>query len=159
MQGAIMLRLELNDEPLVISLSQIISQLRHPKRLYGVLGETMLQIHRERFDSQVDPDGHAWTPLSPITIALKQKKGFNLNILKQRGYLSEQLAFNYDDEKLEFGSPKIYSRIHQFGGKTGKNHKITIPARPWLGLSQDDKKFLEQKARKHLQQQLLRNAV
>lgn len=26
----------------------------------------------------------------------------------------------------------IYARIHQFGGKTGRGHRVTLPARPYL---------------------------
>ena len=36
------------------------------------------------------------------------------------------------------GSNLPYARIHQKGGKTGKGHKVDMPARPYLGVSEED---------------------
>ncbi len=33
----------------------------------------------------------------------------------------------------------MYARIHQFGGKAGRNHKVIIPARPFIPISKEDK--------------------
>lgn len=37
------------------------------------------------------------------------------------------------------GTNLEYARIHQLGGKTGRNHSSNIPARPYLGLTKYDK--------------------
>ena len=36
------------------------------------------------------------------------------------------------------GTNVEYAAIHQFGGKAGRNRKVTIPARPFFGLNAED---------------------
>ena len=164
-----MIKISLNDTQAVAKLHRIASQLKQPRKLYGVLGETLKKIHTERFKQEVDPDGNKWKPLSPITQEIKG----NDKILKHRGYLSERTAYNYDDNGVEFGSDAKYARLHQFGGvikpKKGKRLKFgkgdnavlakqsKTPARPWLGVnSQNEQKLLE-KAKAVLQRQIDQN--
>lgn len=161
-----MIKITLNDTQAVAKLHRIANQLQHPRKLYGVLGETLKKIHIERFKKEVDPEGKKWKPLSPIT---REIKG-NDSILKHRGYLSQRTAYNYDDNRVEFGSDAKYARLHQFGGvikpKKGKRLKFgkgnntifakesKIPARPWLGVSEQDEQKLLRKATAFLQRQL-----
>lgn len=160
-----MIKITLDDRA-IPELQKIAIQLQHPKKLYGVLGETLKKIHKARFKQEVDPDGKKWKPLSPITQEIKG----NDKILKHRGYLSERTAYNYDDNGVEFGSDAKYARLHQFGGvikpKKGKRLKFgkdgntvfakqsKIPARPWLGVNDQDKQQLLDKAAALLQRQL-----
>lgn len=135
-------------------LQKIAIQLQQPKKLYGVLGETLKKIHKARFKQEVEPDGKKWKPLADSTLARKRKKGKSLKILRQDGYLSDKTAYNYDDNGVEFGSDAKYARIHQFGGKTGRGHRVTMSARPWLGVNDQDKQQLLNKAAALLQRQL-----
>lgn len=145
-----MIKITLNDTKAVQSLEKIAKQLQHPKQLYGVLGETLKKIHRERFKQEVSPEGEKWQTLSKRTKTLKAKRGKSLKILRQDGYLSDNTAYNYDDRQLEFGSSRIYARIHHFGGKAGRGRKVNIPARPWLGTNEKDNRYLLDKAEQHL---------
>lgn len=135
-------------------LKQIALQLQHPKKLYGVLGETLKKIHKTRFREEVDPNGKKWKALADSTLTRKQKKNKSLKILRQDGYLSDKTAYNYDDKSLEFGSDAKYARIHHFGGKTGRGRKVKIYPRPWLGVNNNDKDVLLNKATVLLQKQL-----
>nr|DAS18464.1 MAG TPA: virion morphogenesis protein [Caudoviricetes sp.] len=164
-----MLKISLNDNQAIQKLTKIASQLQRPRELYGVLGETLKKIHSERFKQEVDPNGNKWKPLSPITQEIKG----NDKILKHRGYLSERTAYNYDDNGVEFGSDAKYARLHQFGGvikpKKGKRLKFgkgdttvfakqsKVPARPWLGINQQNEQKLLRKATALLQRQINQN--
>ena len=152
-----MIKISLNDTQAVEKLSRIANQLKQPRKLYGVLGETLKKIHAERFKQEVDPQGNNWQPLSAKTLARKQKKGKSTKILRQDGYLSDRTAYNYDDKNVEFGSDAKYARLHQFGGKAGRGKKVTIPKRPWLGVSQQDEQKLLRKATALLQRQIDQN--
>jgi len=44
-----------------------------------------------------------------------------------------------------------YAAIHQFGGKAGKGKKVTIPARPYLALNDEDIEDIKDDVRKFLQ--------
>ncbi|SUB23921.1 phage virion morphogenesis protein [Avibacterium avium] len=152
-----MIKISLNDTQAVQQLSNIARQLKQPRKLYGVLGETLKKIHAERFKQEVDPQGNNWQPLSAKTLAHKQKKGKSTKILRQDGYLSDRTAYNYNDKNVEFGSDAKYARLHQFGGKAGRGKKVTIPKRPWLGVSQNDEQKLLRKATALLQRQIDQN--
>ncbi|WIM82571.1 phage virion morphogenesis protein [Gallibacterium anatis] len=152
-----MIKISLNDTQAVQQLHHIARQLKQPRKLYGVLGETLKKIHADRFKKEIDPDGNNWKPLSAKTLARKQKKGKSTKILRQDGYLSDRTAYNYNDKNVEFGSDAKYARLHQFGGKAGKGKKVTIPKRPWLGISQQDEQKLLRKATALLRRVIAQN--
>lgn len=153
-----MIQITLDDEQTLRSLRHLGQQLAKPAKLYAVLGETLIKTHAERFKSETSPDGKKWKPLSPLTQSLKGSS----RILKDRGYLSQKLAYNVSDSGLAFGSAEKYAPVHQFGaiirpkngrllhlkGRKGNAfaRKVEIPARPWLGVSAQDKRLLLDKA-------------
>lgn len=159
-----MIKIELDDKQLSTKLTHIARELEQPRKLYGVLGETLKKLHKKRFTEEVSPDGKAWQPLSPLTRKIKG----NDKILRDRGYLSDKTAYNYDNKGVEFGSDAKYARLHQFGGtikpKRAKRlrlgdsgifaKQVTVPARPWLGVSKSDEAALLKKAEVLLQRQI-----
>lgn len=147
-----MIKITLNDTQAVKSLQQIANQLENPRRMYGILGETLKKIHIDRFKAETDPEGKKWKPLSSRTLELKRKRGKSTKILRQDGYLADKTAYNVRNDGVEFGSAEIYARLHQFGGKAGRGKKVTIPARPWLGAGEKDEQLLLRKAEWHLSQ-------
>ncbi|WP_439291528.1 phage virion morphogenesis protein [Lonepinella koalarum] len=162
-----MIKITLDSSTAQRQLQDIAGQLRNPRLLFGVLGETLKKIHTERFKQQVDPSGRTWQPLSPLT--LSEKRG--TKILRERGQLADTLAYNYNDRTLEFGSGLLYAPVHQFGAtvrpkkgkmlKTKGEHflrKAMIPARPWLGVNSQNEQQLLRKANAHLQRQLNQSA-
>ncbi|HDR1844054.1 TPA: phage virion morphogenesis protein [Pasteurella multocida] len=152
-----MLKITLNDNQAIQKLTGIANQLQHPRKLYGLLGETLKKIHAARFETEVDPTGKRWQALSPRTKALKAKRGKSTKILRQDGYLADRTAYNYDDKGVEFGSDAKYARLHQFGGNAGRGKKVKIPARPWLGVNAQDEQKLLKKATALLQRQINQN--
>ena len=142
-----MLKITLNDNQAIQKLTGIASQLQHPRKLYGLLGETLKKIHA----------GKRWQALSPRTKALKAKRGKSTKILRQDGYLADRTAYNYDDKGVEFGSDAKYARLHQFGGNAGRGKKVKIPARPWLGVNAQDEQKLLKKSTALLQRQINQN--
>lgn len=145
-----MIKITLESTQAVAKIQQIARQLEKPRALYGVLGEALKKIHNQRFKEQKAPDGTKWKPVSPEYAVRKKKNGKGSRILRYEGNLSDRTAYNFDDQGVEFGSPMKYARIHQYGGKTGRGKRAKIPARPWLGLSSSDEKFLLDKATRHL---------
>lgn len=145
-----MIKITLDDLQAQTKLKQIALQLQHPRKLYGVLGETLKKIHNQRFKDQKSPSGEPWAALSPQYAAYKAKKGKGNRILKFEGALSQRTAYNYDDRGVEFGSPMKYARVHQFGSTKASGRGSGIKPRPWLGVSDQDEQFLLDKATAHL---------
>ena len=122
------------------------------------IGEYMLLRTAERFAGQHDPDGKPWKQLAYHTLMGGYKKtkfkrqggltkGFSgylaaRQILLKSGHLS-QVAYKESPDSVMVGTTppsKAYAAIQQFGGKAGRGLKVTIPARPFLGINDDDVK-------------------
>ncbi len=95
----------------------------------------LLLSHDQRFRDQLSPDGELWAPLSTN---YKKPKNSNL-ILQLNMHLSGELAYDADNQSLEFGTNFEYGAIHQYGGTPEmRPQNAAIPARPWLGTNSDD---------------------
>ena len=125
------------------------------------IGEHLLNTTRERFVTQKTPAGVPWAPLSETTRGRKRRN--KDKILTERGYLRGNLAFRAGRDSVEVGSPSLYAGTHQFGakkgafGSTSKGAPIPwgdIPARPFLGLSDDDEAEIGRLVIDYLNEQL-----
>jgi phage virion morphogenesis protein len=104
---------------------------------------------RRRFRTQTGPEGQRWKPSLRVQIA-------GGRTLTQDGHLRDSISSRSSLYTAQWGVNRIYAAIHQFGGKIeAKNAKalrfrgadggfvvrkaVTMPARPYLGLSDDDR--------------------
>lgn len=91
----------------------------------------------ENFKEEGRPD--KWTELAEITKENRKKiHKWPGQILQVEGQLAASVNTQYDDDSAVIGSNKDYAAIHQLGGKAGRNKKVSIPARPYLKLTEDD---------------------
>jgi phage virion morphogenesis protein len=60
------------------------------------------------------------------------------NTLVDRGHLWHSITYQVFQNTLSLGTNLKYAAIHQFGGRTGKNHSVLLPARPFLGVTDED---------------------
>jgi phage virion morphogenesis protein len=104
---------------------------------FSTIGEKLLRSHRERFNQQRDPEGKPWAPLSPKYRARKKRNQDKTLVLY--GYLSSLLRYQVGagGTRLELGTDRVYGATHQFG-----DPKRNIPARPYLGLTDDDRRMI-----------------
>lgn len=103
------------------------------------VGEYMRFRTEENFRGEQTPEGIAWLPLKPSTVARKTKKKSSINkILQDTGDLRGSIAYQTTPRRVTIGTNTMvggYSlgAIHQFGAA-----KRNIPARPFLGASDSD---------------------
>lgn len=104
------------------------------------IGEHLLNRLHDRFAAQRAPDGSPWQPLSPVTIAAREKArpGAPLTILRMWGDFYSSFNLRADAEAARIGTGAVQGAIQHFGGPAGRGLKVTIPARPILGLEPDD---------------------
>ena len=109
------------------------------KNLAGIMADAT----EENFSQQGRPD--KWQELAESTIKKRKKAGhWPGQILQVEGRLASSITTQYDDESAVIGSNLDYAAIHQLGGQAGKNKSVSIPARPYLKLSEADfKEILE----------------
>lgn len=79
------------------------------------MGEYFEDSTKQRFKTQVGPDGSPWKPLSPGYI--KRKKQNQTLILTLNGYLRGYIAHQVlSSSEVAWGSNRIYAAIQQWGG-------------------------------------------
>lgn len=102
----------------------------------------------ENFKEQGRPQ--KWVDLSEVTKKQRAKKGhWPGQILQVSGQLAASVNTYFDDNSAIIGSNLDYAAIHQLGGQAGKNKKVTIPARPYLYLTDDDYTEILQETEKY----------
>ena len=91
----------------------------------------------ENFKEEGRPD--KWTDLAESTKKQRTKTGhYPGQILQVSGQLVSSISTYYDNDSAVIGSNLDYAAIHQLGGQAGKNQSVTIPARPYLQLNNEE---------------------
>ena len=95
------------------------------------IGGALVQSVQERFESGTGPDGERWKP----SIRALAESG---QTLVDSGRLRDSITHAVEPGRVVIGSNLVYAAIHQLGGEAGRNHAVTLPARPYLGISAGD---------------------
>ncbi len=102
--------------------------------LHQDLGEALLTGTMQRWKEEKDPTGKHWVGHDPDVKAKDRSK----QILVETRTLQNSITYKAESDKVVVGTNVVYARIHQYGGFAGRGRKVKIPARPYLGISQDD---------------------
>ena len=146
------MRVEIRHEDASIrsALSRLISLGRDATpamRDIAALGESATRL---RFRTELGPDGQRWKP----SLRARLNGG---RTLTRDGHLAGSTSASAGPTTAEWGVNRIYAAIHQFGGEIRAKgggalrfklagggfatvKKVRMPARPFLGVSDDDAK-------------------
>lgn len=127
--------------------------------LHKEIGEHILSSTQERFKTSTGPDGKKWK----ASYRVEQKGG---NTLRDTSRLRNSLTVRARPDKVEVGTNDKRARIHQYGGiirakkakalhfsiggKFAKKKQVTMPARPYLGINEEDTKAINEIIADHL---------
>lgn len=135
---------------------------RNLRPLMNEIGSALEDSTRQRFRAERSPDGIRWAPISPEWRAEKAERGLAAGILKMRGDLLNSVRYEAGGDSVSVRASTPYAAAHQFGAtirpRRGRALKVrgrllasvTIPARPYLGLSADDRSEVLDAARDFL---------
>lgn len=146
--AGVSIRLEIDDARIRSTLQRLIDTVADPSdamRDIAMLGESST---RERFRTEIGPDGKRWKP----SLRAQIKGGRTLTM---DGHLGDSLSSRFGRDFAEWGVNRPYAAIHQFGGVIKPRQakalrfrlanggfvttkSVTIPARPYLGISAAD---------------------
>ncbi|OUJ01531.1 phage virion morphogenesis protein [Acetobacter cibinongensis] len=148
--------------PLRAALDRVADIGRNPSGVLSALGNSVLNNTRKRMEQGVDPRGVRWdsyAPLNPIYASGKKGPGIlRGDHYSLMGHLYGSLVKDVRGSSLVWGSALPYSRIHQLGGIIQPKNKrwlsfemgghlwhldnVEIPARPYLGFTEEDREDL-----------------
>jgi len=149
-----MIKTEINDAELTAALAQLNAHLSDMTPVFEVLGDLLEDSTERRFEEGISPDGVAWAPKTQATLDAYKRRGQTVSFKPLFGPNVDGLplrkSFFHDagPDRLEVGTNKIQAAVMQFGaaqGAFGKNAIDkpipwgNIPARPYLGISQEDR--------------------
>jgi phage virion morphogenesis protein len=103
------------------------------------IGETLKESTQQRFKTYTGPDGVMWEANSDVTYDRKADRSGTP--LTDHGTLGDTINYQiFGNEGLAIGSPMEYAAMMQFGGTKSEFPNLwgDIPARPFLGVSDND---------------------
>jgi len=152
-------KVDFDDHDVVRKLSDLEILVSNPGPILEDAGLGLVLSTQDRFETGVGPDGEKWK----VSGASKERGG---KTLIDGGDLYGSITFDVSNDSVEVGTNRIYAAIHQFGGvivpKNAKNltfkvgdkfvstKKVTIPARPYLGISDEDWDMIGETIEDHL---------
>lgn len=136
------------DDIKAIALLQGLERL-DTRPLFDEIGSYAISQLQRRLQEGVDVEGN---DLQPSQRALDEGG----KTLVDHGHLRDSYTYNVflSGEGVEVGSDLVYSAIHHFGGETGRNHATELPARPVLGINDEDEQEIDDIAFDFLKRQL-----
>lgn len=146
------LTIEANEQEITSALDALLASIGNVDPALLEMGEYLLDSTKQRFNRSEAPDGTKWDDNSPVTLLnyasrFKTKRASRIQKKKpgigETKQLSTQILYQVVNGELLIGSPMIYAGTFHYGAKKGQYGKRTpwgdIPARPFLGLSEDDR--------------------
>ncbi|WP_406586795.1 phage virion morphogenesis protein [Asaia lannensis] len=144
-------------KPMREALTRIAAIGREPQPVLAAAALPLEDNVRNRIETGTDPKGVKWSDYAPLNPLYAQDKT-GPGILKESGELQRTIESSVSGRTIIIGSPLLYSTIHQFGGviraknapalffvmggKKFLRQSVTIPARPYLGFSTQDREVL-----------------
>lgn len=164
----IQIDVKIDDKEIKNLLSKMQVKAKNLRPAFKCIGEYMLIERETLFKEQRDPEGKPWKPLKIRTLygsyrgkkytkKKKLRKKF-LNFLARRKILTKDHHLRRTVYKVGSGMVLIapdkiseaYAALHQFGGKAGRGGKVVIPARPHLGINDENRKEFIEIIKEHL---------
>ena len=131
------IEIKLDNKEVLTRLQELASRGENLRPLMKNIAGIMATATEDNFKDEGRPE--KWVDLSETTKKQRQKIGkYPGQILQVSGQLASSVSTAYGDNSAVIGSNLAYAAIHQLGGQAGKNKKTTIPARPYLKLTDDN---------------------
>ena len=150
----IQITIDTNTQGVQAVIDEAVNRLSDLTPVMASIGEYMVGRTRERFDSSTAPDGRKWAPLAQATIDAKRRRQSSgttktgrsrartnaspEDILKDTFLLRDTIAYQPTASSVAIGTPQKYGVHHQYGAP-----RRNIPARPFLGVNDEDLREIE----------------
>lgn len=149
------LRLEITGkEAALATLSEVIGRADDKRGLFDAIGAALAVSTQQRFETETGPDDVPWRPSL-------RKQLVGGRTLTDTARLVQSITHEATDSSVAIGTNVVYGAIHQMGGtiraKTSRGlrfrspgnggwttkREVTMPARPFLGVSRADEGEIE----------------
>jgi phage virion morphogenesis protein len=145
-----MIEITLDTAQVRLALEKLQRATGNLEPVFNDIGEHLINTTRQRFETKKTPDGTDWKENRPST---QKRKGGDNPLIGETRELSTSISKDVRPTVLQVGSALEYAAMQQFGGTKDEFPNLwgDIPARPFLGLSDDDEKEVLALVMDHLQ--------
>jgi len=148
-------RVEIDDESIHRRLGYLLRATNDLTPLMGSIAGMLSDGAKRAFEDERAPDGSGWAKVSAVTIALSEKSGHTpISILQRSGHLARSISSQVTPTSVSVGTNVIYAAVQQFGAAKRQFKGVApwrrIPARPFLGLSDDARDEIRELAVQHI---------
>ena len=143
-----MITVEIKDAEVQAMLQRVSDVLADMSPVMNEIGAYLRDQAEDRFATGKAPDGTPWTPRSAATLKNYERRAKKPGgqaswggVLRYSGQLANSLFHQYGPDWTRIGSPEPYAAMMHFGGTKSQWPHLwgDIPARPFLGMSDEDK--------------------
>jgi phage virion morphogenesis protein len=141
-------KIAVNSEPVISRLKKIAAGAGDLSAPLSVIGEIVLSSVEKNFEAEGRYEsagswrggGTRWKDLAESTKAARAKQGKwpGKKLQMSQGGLATSINKSVTKDAVTVGTNKAYGAIHQFGGQAGRGRRVTIPARPFLVVQDED---------------------
>lgn len=135
-----MIKIDIDDREVKKELTRLAGVVQDRRPLMRKIAGIMKDAVEENFEQEGRPK---WKPSKR---AMKQGG----KTLQDTGQMAASVSEDYDNDSAAVGTNKKQAAIHQFGGKAGRGKKATIPARPFMKLTDSDLEEIKEAVKEHL---------
>lgn len=135
----------LHDDGALNALERASARLDNLQPVMAEIAEILLDSTDDRFKSAIAPDGSPWAPKSATTLDIYKRAGKPIRmrpLTGESGQLRNSINAHGGPDYVEIGSSAIKAAVLQLGAAKHQFKDVspwgTIPARPFLGLSEAD---------------------
>ncbi len=133
-QGGLQMNIQVIDEDgFRDALNRLAERGSNMRSVFHEIGSYIQSEVESNFENESAPDGSGW--VGHLT-ATPLRRGASAKKLRDRNHLFASLSYRASQSQVELGTNSTYARIHQNGGQAGRGRRVTIPARPFLGLNE-----------------------
>jgi phage virion morphogenesis protein len=129
-------------DEIIAKLQQIQQRGGNLRPLLLEIGEDLTESTKQRFITTTAPDGEKWL-LNSVLSTLLYKEGDTP--LTDEGHLAASIHYAMlGNDGVEIGTNAVQGAMMQFGGTKAEFPQLwgDVPARPYLGLSEQDKQAI-----------------
>ena len=152
-----MIRIELKEDEITAALASLSRALVNKTPVMQEIGEYMVASTQDRVARGETPEGTPFAPRAQTTLDIYARKNFSYGLpLNRSGVMRSGIFSDAAESEVTIGSNAIQAAVMQFGAaqgafgahigkdKRGRDHFHSIPfgnipARPFLGVSDDDR--------------------
>jgi len=142
-----MINIEIDDREVRLAIDDLRRRVQDMSPVMRAIGADMERRMLERFETQTDPAGRKWEPLSPRTVKAKKGRG---SILYHHGTLMDSRASQADASSVRWGFGQKYAAFHEFGTKRMPRRGLLLADADRRELAEEDRSLILEAIRAHL---------